>query len=86
MDRYQRQFVREAKSDISELIAQCEAMPAHDWANPPAIESIPHDQLGARADIDSFENEAEAEIIIRSSVGGSASLAFFIPYLWRHRH
>jgi hypothetical protein len=75
MDRNDRRFAREAKSDIRELIAHCEALPASDSQGPPEIESIPADEF-----------EREAEIIIRSSVGGSASLAFFLPYLWKHRH
>jgi hypothetical protein len=27
----------------------------------------------------------EVEVLTRSAMGGSANLAFFIPYLWRHR-
>lgn len=30
--------------------------------------------------------DREIEVIMRSSMGGSANLAFFLPYLWRHRH
>jgi len=37
-----------------------------------------------RAPGEEFDNEIE--VIIRSSMGGSANLAFFIPYLWKHRH
>ena len=28
----------------------------------------------------------ETEVIVRSAMGGSANLGFFIPYLWKHRH
>ncbi|GAA4680800.1 hypothetical protein [Frondihabitans cladoniiphilus] len=30
--------------------------------------------------------DEEMEVITRASMGGSANLAFFLPYLWRHRH
>jgi hypothetical protein len=75
MDRGDRRFAREAKNDIRDLIAHCEALPASDTECPPEMEAIPAEEF-----------EREAEIIIRSSVGGSASLAFFLPYLWKHRH
>jgi hypothetical protein len=30
--------------------------------------------------------DRETEVIMRSTMGGSANLAFFLPYLWKHRH
>lgn len=37
----------------------------------------------SRGSDETFDDEVE--VMIRSSMGGSANLAFFIPYLWRHR-
>lgn len=34
----------------------------------------------------SEEFDRETEVIMRSTMGGSANLAFFLPYLWKHRH
>lgn len=30
--------------------------------------------------------DRETEVMMRSTVGGSANLGFFLPYLWKHRH
>lgn len=38
---------------------------------------------------EAHETEAfdqETEVIVRSAMGGSANLGFFLPYLWKHRH
>ncbi|MCU1528695.1 MAG: hypothetical protein JWP75_2458 [Frondihabitans sp.] len=37
----------------------------------------------SRGEDETFDNEVE--VLMRSGMGGSANLAFFIPYLWRHR-
>lgn len=38
----------------------------------------------APAEAETFDRETE--VMIRSSIGGSANLGFFLPYLWKHRH
>lgn len=43
---------------------------------------LPRD--GSAEDRQAFD--LETEVIMRSTMGGSANLAFFLPYLWKHRH
>lgn len=72
MDHETRRFAREAKREMRLLIEQCSYIgPAEGDPNPPA---------------GSETFDRETEVIMRSSVGGSANLAFFLPYLWKHRH
>ncbi|BDZ52184.1 hypothetical protein GCM10025867_44250 [Frondihabitans sucicola] len=75
MDHDTRRFVREARRETRLLIEQCSSLPE-------TTENAerPEDPEAAEA----FDRETE--VIMRSSIGGSANLAFFLPYLWKHRH
>lgn len=91
MDHDTRRFARQAKADIRALIAHCEALPgAQERCDPASIaerdqfESEQRDRAAAAQSRELFDRETE--VMMRSSMGGSANLAFFIPYLWKHRH
>jgi hypothetical protein len=76
MDHDTRRFIRETRRETRLLIEQCS------WIDeqPPT-----GDASETRTDEpEAFDNEVE--VIMRSSMGGSVNLAFFIPFLWRHRH
>ena len=68
MDHDTKKFIREARRETRQLIAECSYLAEPEVAEP----------------ADTFDREAE--VIMRSSIGGSANLAFFLPYLWKHRH
>lgn len=72
MDHDTRRFVREARRETRLLIEQCSYLPD---------EAQACDSLEAQREFD-----LETEVIMRSTMGGSANLAFFLPYLWKHRH
>ena len=72
MDRDTKRFVREAKRETRLLIEQCSYITPDE----------PTTAEGSGAE--TFDRETE--VMIRSSMGGSANLGFFLPYLWKHRH
>ncbi|GAA4265859.1 hypothetical protein [Frondihabitans peucedani] len=72
MDHDTRKFVREARRETRLLIEQCSYLPD---------EAEACDSPEAQREFD-----LETEVIMRSTMGGSANLAFFLPYLWKHRH
>lgn len=72
MDHETRRFAREAKREMKLLIEQCSYI------------APTQEQSAAQDPAEEFDRETE--VIMRSSMGGSANLAFFLPYLWKHRH
>ncbi len=75
MDHDTRRFIREARREGRLLIEQCS------WIDEPAPGADGCEKSSEEPE--AFDNEVE--VIMRSSMGGSANLAFFIPFLWRHR-
>ena len=84
MDHDTRRFVHEAKREMKLLMAECSEI-----RSTAEIGQVAETECASKEEdshLGDFIEDRETEVIMRSSMGGSANLAFFIPYLWKHRH